>query len=81
MPSMLPIQDLQQIIRALKAPAPPQPEFYGLSREDRRAFIKECEAYFEKSGADPAHWMKIAGQSLLDEAGKWYGPYKSFSLL
>ena len=80
MPSMISIQDLRQIIRALKAPAPPQPEFSGLSHEDPRAFIKECEAYFEKSGADPAHWTRIAGKSLLDEAAKWWSPYKSFSL-
>ena len=30
--------------------------------------------------ADPAHWTRIVGKSVLDEVEKWWSPYKSFSL-
>ena len=79
-PSTMSIQDLRQLIQALKAPAPPLPEFNGLSHEDPRAFIKECKLYFHQSGAKPTHWTRLVAKPLLDEAGKWWGPYKSFNL-
>ena len=78
--SNISIQDLRLIIRALKAPAPPMPEFSGLNHEDPKAFIQECETYFEQSGAEPLHWTRIVSKSLLEEAGKWWGPFKSFNL-
>ena len=53
--SNISIQDLRLIIRALKAPAPPMPEFSGLNHEDPEALIQECETYFEQSGAEPLH--------------------------
>ena len=70
-PSAISIQDLQHIIRALRAPAPPLPEFSGLNYEDPEAFLKECESYFEQSGTEFPHWTRTAGRCLLDEAGKW----------
>ena len=67
-------------MRALKAPTPPLPEFSGLSHEDSEAFIPKCETYFEQAGAEPLHWIRSAGKSLLEEAGKLWGPFKSFNL-
>ena len=40
-PSTMSLQDLRQLIQALKAPAPPLADFNGLSHEDPRAFIKD----------------------------------------
>ena len=79
-PSSVSLQNLRQIICALKAPAPPVPEFYGLNHEDPEVFLRECEIYFVQTGIDESQWTRTAGKTLQDEAAKWWAPFKTLNM-
>ena len=64
LPSSISLQDLRQIISALKAPVLPAPEFYGLNHEDPEVFLRECELYFVQDGIDESQWTRTTGKAL-----------------
>ena len=68
------------MIQALRAPAPPMPEFCGFDHEDPETFLKECEYHLIQMDLAKNHWTRTAGRTLQDATAKWWSPYKSFNL-
>ena len=79
-PLSMTITDLRALIQALRAPAPPMPEFSGFDHEDPEIFLRECENYLRQTEIARSHWTRTTGKALQDTAAKWWSAYKSFNL-
>ncbi|XP_043469675.1 BRD4-interacting chromatin-remodeling complex-associated protein-like [Leptopilina heterotoma] len=67
----IPLSDLRAFIRAIRTPEVSKPASSGADHEDPKAFIGECESYFQETGSNPGLWAKVATGFLTEAARKY----------